>query len=98
MRGHKIKILKDRDPANLPWKKLDIDVVLESTGLFTSRDKAELHLKAGAKRVLISAPAKDPDVTICIGVNDNVLRSREGQNRLQRQLHDELSRAAWQKC
>jgi glyceraldehyde 3-phosphate dehydrogenase len=73
VRGHKIKILKERDPANLPWKKLDIDVVLESTGLFTSRDKAELHLtKAGAKRVLISAPAKDPDVTICIGVNDSI--------------------------
>ena len=72
VRGHKIRILKDRDPANLPWKKLDIDVVLESTGFFTSRDKAELHLKAGAKRVLISAPAKNPDVTICIGVNDEV--------------------------
>src|SRR5258708_40141906 len=72
VRGHKIRIMKDRDPANLPWKKLDIDVVLESTGLFTSHDKAELHLKPGAKRVLISAPAKDPDVTICIGVNDNV--------------------------
>jgi glyceraldehyde 3-phosphate dehydrogenase len=73
VRGHKIRILKERDPANLPWKKLEIDVVLESTGLFTSREKAELHLsKAGAKRVLISAPAKDPDVTICIGVNDNV--------------------------
>src|SRR6476620_5446030 len=70
VRGHKIKVLKDRDPANLPWKKLDIDVVLESTGLFTNRDKAELHLKAGAQRVLISAPAKDPDVTICIGIND----------------------------
>src|SRR2546427_8969088 len=70
VRGHKIKILKERDPANLPWKKLDVDVVLESTGFFTSRDKAELHLsKAGAKRVLIIAPAKDPDVTICIGVN-----------------------------
>src|SRR5438045_8900720 len=72
VRGHKIKILKERDPANLPWKKLDIDVVLESTGLFTDRDKAELHLKAGAKRVLISAPAKDPDVTICHGVNDGI--------------------------
>src|SRR6266404_2339981 len=72
VRGHKIRIMKDRDPANLPWKKLDIDVVLESTGFFTSRDKAELHLKAGAKRVLISAPAKNPDVTICIGVNDKV--------------------------
>src|SRR5437588_9722326 len=71
VRGHKIRIMKDRDPANLPWKKLDIDVVLESTGFFTSRDKAELHLKAGAKRVLIRAPAKNPDVTISIGVNDN---------------------------
>src|SRR6516164_9194070 len=73
VRGHKIRVLKERDPGNLPWKKLGVDAVLESTGLFTSREKAELHLsKAGAKRVLISAPAKDPDVTICIGVNDNV--------------------------
>ncbi len=73
VRGHPIRIFKERDPGNLPWGKLNVDVVLESTGLFTSRDKAELHLtKAGAKRVLISAPAKDPDVTICIGVNDNV--------------------------
>src|SRR5437764_6581054 len=73
VRGHKIKILKERDPANLPWKKLDVDVVLESTGLFTGREKAELHLsKAGANRVLISAQAKDPDVKICIVVNENV--------------------------
>ncbi len=73
VRGHKIKILKERDPGNLPWKSLDVDVVLESTGFFTSRDKAELHIsKAGAKRVLISAPAKNPDATICIGINDNI--------------------------
>jgi len=73
LRGHKIKILKERDPAKLPWKTLGVDVVLESTGFFTSREKAELHLsKAGAKRVLISAPAKGPDVTICIGVNDDL--------------------------
>ena len=73
VRGHKIKVLKERDPAKLPWKKLGIDVVLESTGLFTDRDKADLHIsKAGAKRVLISAPAKDPDATICIGVNDQI--------------------------
>src|SRR5256714_3085719 len=71
VRGHKIKILKERDPGNLPWKDLGVDVVLESTGFFTSRDKAELHLtKGGAKRVLISAPAKKPDVTLCLGVND----------------------------
>jgi glyceraldehyde 3-phosphate dehydrogenase len=73
VRGHKIKVLKERDPANLPWKKLGVDVVLESTGLFTSREKADLHLsKAEAKRVLISAPAKDSDATICIGVNDQI--------------------------
>src|SRR6202007_1323292 len=73
VRGHKIKILKERDPANLPWQKLDGDVVLESTGFFTSRDKAELHIsKGGAKRVLISAPAKGPDATICMGINDEI--------------------------
>jgi glyceraldehyde 3-phosphate dehydrogenase len=73
VRGHKIKILKERDPGALPWKDLGADVVLESTGFFTSRDKAELHVsRAGAKRVLISAPAKNPDVTICIGINDQM--------------------------
>src|SRR5436189_801761 len=73
VRGHKIRILKERDPGNLPWKDLGVEVVLESTGFFTSRDKAELHIsKAGAKRVLISAPAKNPDATLCIGINDNV--------------------------
>ena len=73
VRGHKIKIFKERDPGNLPWQKLGVDVVLESTGFFTSRDKAELHIsKGGAKRVLISAPAKNPDATICIGINDDI--------------------------
>ena len=73
VRGHKIKVLKERDPAALPWKNLGVDVVLESTGFFTSRDKAELHIsKGGAKRVLISAPAKNPDATLCIGINDEV--------------------------
>src|SRR5438128_10554416 len=73
VRGHKIKILKERDPGNLPWQKLNVDVVLESTGFFTSRDKAELHIsKGGVKRVLISAPAKSPDATICIGINDDI--------------------------
>jgi len=73
VRGHKIRIFKERDPGNLPWKKLAVDVVLESTGFFTSRDKADLHIaKGGAKRVLISAPAKNPDATICIGINDDV--------------------------
>ncbi len=72
VRGHKIKIFKERDPGKLPWKDLGVDVVLESTGFFTSRDKAELHLAGGAKKVLISAPAKNPDATICLGINDEI--------------------------
>jgi glyceraldehyde 3-phosphate dehydrogenase (phosphorylating) len=72
VRGHKIRILKERDPGALPWKDLGVEVVLESTGFFTSRDKAELHIKAGAKKVLISAPAKNPDATICMGINDDI--------------------------
>lgn len=67
--GHKILITADRDPANLPWKKLGVDVVLESTGFFTARDKAQLHIDAGAKKVLISAPATNPDLTFCLGIN-----------------------------
>ncbi len=71
--GHKIRILKERDPAKLPWKDLGVDVVLESTGFFTARDKAELHIsQGGAKKVLISAPAKNPDATICLGINDEI--------------------------
>ncbi len=73
VRGHKIKILKERDPGALPWKDLGVEVVLESTGFFTSRDKAALHIeKGGAKRVLISAPAKNPDITLVVGVNENL--------------------------
>ena len=72
VRGHKIKILKERDPAKLPWGQLGVDVVLESTGFFTDRDKAALHIQGGAKRVLISAPAKGPDATIVMGVNDGI--------------------------
>ena len=69
--GDELKLLNERDPAALPWGDLGVDVVLESTGLFTSRDKAQLHLDAGASRVLISAPATDPDVTLVLGVNDD---------------------------
>ena len=72
VRGHKIRILKERDPAKLPWKDLGVEIVLESTGFFTSREKAELHFVGGAKKVLISAPAKNPDATICLGINDNI--------------------------
>jgi glyceraldehyde 3-phosphate dehydrogenase len=68
--GKAIKVLAERDPAKLPWKDLSVDVVVESTGLFTDRDKATKHLEAGAPRVIISAPAKDPDLTVVLGVNE----------------------------
>ena len=69
--GKHIKITKERDPANLPWGKLGVDVVLESTGIFTKREGAEKHLAAGAKKVVISAPAKGEDITVVLGVNHN---------------------------
>ena len=69
--GREIKILAERDPLKLPWGDLGVDIVVESTGLFTKREDAEKHLKGGAKKVIISAPAEDPDVTIVLGVNDN---------------------------
>ncbi len=68
--GKTIKITAEKDPANLPWKDLGVDIVLECTGLFTDREKAAAHLTAGAKKVLISAPAKNHDKTIVLGVND----------------------------
>ncbi len=72
--GDAIRVFAERDPANLPWAKLGVDVALECTGLFTRRADAEKHLAAGAGRVLISAPATDEDITVVYGVNDNRLR------------------------
>jgi len=68
--GKDVRVLSERDPANLPWKDMGVEVVVESTGLFTKRDAASKHLDAGARKVIISAPATEPDITICIGVND----------------------------
>ncbi len=68
--GKRIGITAERDPANLPWKELGVDIVVESTGFFTKRDDAAKHLTAGAKKVIISAPAKNEDVTIVMGVNE----------------------------
>jgi glyceraldehyde 3-phosphate dehydrogenase len=67
--GDELKVLTERDPAALPWSDLGADVVIESTGFFTARDDAAKHLEAGARKVIISAPAKDPDVTVALGVN-----------------------------
>ena len=72
--NNKIHFLKEANPINLPWKKLGIDLVIESTGVFTDREKAEMHLSAGAQRVLISAPSKNPDITVVFGINHKMIK------------------------
>lgn len=71
--GKRVKLLSNRNPEELPWKEYGIDIVIEATGKFNSRDKASLHLNAGAKKVILTAPGKNEDVTIVMGVNENVL-------------------------
>ena len=83
--GKPLQVLAERDPAKLPWSKLGVQVVIESTGLFTARDKAALHLAAGAKKVVISAPADGVDVTLCLGVNHHVYDPKK---------HDVISNAS----
>ena len=77
--GKHIKITAERDPGNLPWGQLGVDIVIESTGIFTKRDAAKKHIEAGAKKIIISAPATDPDVTIVLGVNEESYNSSEHQ-------------------
>ena len=77
VKGRKIRIYKEMDPSNLPWKELEIDAVYECTGKFTDKEKAEAHIKAGAKKVIISAPAKGDLKTIVYGVNENTLTGDE---------------------
>ncbi len=76
--GKRFKIMAEKDPAKLPWKQLGADIVVEGTGLFTSKEKLAMHVAAGAKKVLLTAPAKDDiDATVVLGVNDNVLTGKE---------------------
>jgi glyceraldehyde 3-phosphate dehydrogenase len=76
--GKRYKILAEKDPSKLPWKELGVDIVVEGTGIFTSREKLQMHITAGAKKVLLTAPAKDEiDATVVLGVNDNVLTGKE---------------------
>ena len=77
--GKQIKVLSERDPANLPWKELGVSIVVEATGLFCSREKAGKHLTAGSDKVIITAPAEDPDVTLVLGVNDNMYQPQSHQ-------------------
>jgi glyceraldehyde 3-phosphate dehydrogenase len=83
--GRRVRVTAETDPANLPWKELGAEVVIESTGRFTERAKAAAHLEAGAKKVIISAPAKGPDATIVLGVNDQTYDSAK---------HDVISNAS----
>jgi glyceraldehyde 3-phosphate dehydrogenase len=78
--GSQIKVLSEKDPAALPWGDLGVEVVIESTGLFTKREGAEKHLEAGARKVIISAPATDPDVTVALGVNFDQAYDAEQHN------------------
>ncbi len=78
--GKKLKVLAERDPAKLPWGDLGVEVVIESTGLFTDRESASKHLAAGARKVIISAPATEPDVTVALGVNFDEAYDRESHH------------------
>ena len=92
--GHKIKCLAIKEgPAALPWKQLGAEIVIEATGLFTDAAKAKGHIDAGAKKVIISAPGKNEDLTVVMGVNHEKYDPGETSHHFQRQLHDELSRA-----
>jgi glyceraldehyde 3-phosphate dehydrogenase len=84
--GRELPVFSERDPANLPWADVGADVVIESTGLFTDRENAAKHLDAGAKKVIISAPAKGPDTTVCLGVNF--------ESDYDREKHDVISNAS----
>jgi len=77
--GKEVKVFAEKDPSNLPWKEFGAGLVVESTGLFLDREKAGKHLEGGAKKVIITAPAKDPDVTIVLGVNDNMYKPQSHQ-------------------
>jgi glyceraldehyde 3-phosphate dehydrogenase len=85
LNGRALKVLAERDPSRLPWKQMGVQVVVESTGLFTAHDKAAMHLSAGARKVIISAPAEGADITLCLGVNQNAYEPKK---------HDVISNAS----
>jgi glyceraldehyde 3-phosphate dehydrogenase len=90
--------LRARPGRALPWGSLGVDVVVESTGIFTDANKAKAHIDAGAKKVLISAPAKNEDITIVLGVNDDEYDADEASHRLERVVHHELLSRPWPRC
>ena len=88
--GDELRVLAERNPADLPWKELGAEIVIESTGIFTDREKAAAHLEAGAQKVIISAPAKGEDLTVVLGRERRRLRPGQPSRDLQRLVHDEL--------
>lgn len=91
--GKAIRVFEERDPANIDWAGVGADIIVESTGFFTDAQKAKAHIDGGAKKVIISAPAKNEDITIVMGVNHEPVRPGRPHGDLQRVLHDELPRA-----
>ena len=90
--GKSIRVFEERNPADLPWGDVGADIVIESTGIFTDATKAKAHIDGGAKKVIISAPAKNEDLTVVLGVNDVALRPGDPPHHLQRVLHHQLPR------
>ena len=88
--GKSIRVFKEKDPAKIDWPSLGVDVVVESTGLFTNAEDAKKHLRDSVKKVIISAPAKNEDITICMGVNRHQLRSGKASCDFKCFVHDEL--------
>ena len=96
--GREISVFSESDPAHLPWGELGIDVVIESTGRFRDRDQAGKHLTAGAKRVIVSAPAKEPDVTVALGVNFNQAFDAERHRIISNAPARPTASRRWRKC
>jgi glyceraldehyde 3-phosphate dehydrogenase len=94
--GDELRVLAFRDPAELPWKELGAQVVIESTGLFTDREKADRHIEAGAHKVIISAPAKGEDLTVVLGVNDDAYDPAQPRDRMRHARPTALLR--WPRC
>ena len=94
--GETVRVFAEKDPAKIPWGDLGVDIVVESTGVFTDASKAKAHIDGGAKKVIISAPAKGEDITIVMGVNDDKYDPAKHCHHLQRVLHHQLSGAGGQ--
>ena len=96
--GKELKGLAERDPANLPWGDLGVDVVIESTGFFTDRDGAQKHLDAGAKKVIISAPATDPDITLVLGRQRRPVRRASSTRSSRTPRARRTASRRWRRC